>query len=80
MFEGLQVETLDRLFNASGEVVGLQAQGGAMLGVGGTPAFFINGRHHQGAYDTATLSAAVRAARTRSRLREKAAGQAASQA
>jgi Na+/H+ antiporter NhaA len=41
-------------------------------GVAGTPTFFINGRRHQGAYDVATLSAAVRAARNRARLREKA--------
>ena len=30
--------------------------------VSGTPTFFINGRRHFGAYDIATLSAAVRAA------------------
>ena len=36
-----------------------------MSGVSGTPTFFINGRRHYGAYDTATLSAAVRAARAR---------------
>jgi protein-disulfide isomerase len=45
-------------------------------GVAGTPSFFINGRRHQGAYDVATLSAAVRAARSRARLREKAESQA----
>jgi Na+/H+ antiporter NhaA len=32
-------------------------------GVSGTPTFFINGRRHQGAYDIATLTAEVRAAR-----------------
>jgi Na+/H+ antiporter NhaA len=42
-------------------------------GVAGTPSFFINGRRHQGAYDVDTLSAAVRAARARARLRETAA-------
>jgi len=41
-------------------------------GVAGTPSFFINGRRHQGAYDTETLTAAVRAARARTRLKEKA--------
>jgi Na+/H+ antiporter NhaA len=41
-------------------------------GVAGTPSFFINGRRHQGAYDVDTLSAAVRAARAQTRLREKA--------
>ena len=34
-------------------------------GVAGTPTFFINGRRHYGAYDVATLSAAVRTARAR---------------
>jgi Na+/H+ antiporter NhaA len=34
-------------------------------GVSGTPTFFINGRRHYGAYDVATLSDAVRAARAR---------------
>jgi len=33
--------------------------------VSGTPTFFINGRRHYGAYDIATLTAAVRAARIR---------------
>jgi Na+/H+ antiporter NhaA len=37
-------------------------------GVAGTPAFFINGRRHQGAYDADTLTQAVRAARARARL------------
>jgi Na+/H+ antiporter NhaA len=41
-------------------------------GVAGTPSFFINGRRHQGAYDIDTLTRAVRAARGRARLREKA--------
>ena len=41
-------------------------------GVAGTPSFFINGVRHQGAYDVETLSAAVRAAREKVRLREKA--------
>jgi predicted DsbA family dithiol-disulfide isomerase len=41
-------------------------------GVAGTPSFFIDGRRHRGAYDIETLTAAVRAARTRTRLREKA--------
>ena len=39
-------------------------------GVAGTPTFFINGSRHHGAYDVATLTAAVRAARARARLRE----------
>ncbi len=42
-------------------------------GVAGTPTFFVNGRRHQGAYDTATLTDSVRRARARVRLRERAA-------
>jgi Na+/H+ antiporter NhaA len=34
-------------------------------GVAGTPSFFINGRRHEGAYDVATLTKAVQAARRR---------------
>jgi len=40
-----------------------------LSGVSGTPTFFINGQRHQGAYDIDTLSAAVRAARARHKLR-----------
>jgi Na+/H+ antiporter NhaA len=36
-------------------------------GVSGTPTFFVNGRRHYGAYDVATLSDSVRAARGRQR-------------
>ncbi|MGA9761104.1 MAG: Na+/H+ antiporter NhaA [Gaiellaceae bacterium] len=39
-----------------------------LSGVSGTPTFFINERRHEGAYDVATLSAAVRAARARAAL------------
>jgi Na+/H+ antiporter NhaA len=42
-------------------------------GVSGTPTFFVNGRRHYGAYDIATLSATVTAARGRARLAAKAA-------
>jgi Na+/H+ antiporter NhaA len=38
-------------------------------GVAGTPSFFINGRHHEGAYDRDTLTAAVEASRRRARIR-----------
>jgi predicted DsbA family dithiol-disulfide isomerase len=40
-------------------------------GVSGTPTFFINGRRHEGAYDVATLTDAVRRARALSRLRDR---------
>jgi Na+/H+ antiporter NhaA len=39
-----------------------------LSGVSGTPTFFINGRRHFGAYDIATLTAAVRAAGARATL------------
>jgi Na+/H+ antiporter NhaA len=42
--------------------------GAELSGVTGTPTFFINGRRHYGAYDSATLSAAVRAAGARATL------------
>jgi len=42
-------------------------------GVAGTPTFFINGRRHHGAYDVATLTDAVRAARAQVRIRQAAA-------
>jgi protein-disulfide isomerase len=38
-------------------------------GVAGTPTFFINGRRHHGAYDVASLTAAVSASRARAQLR-----------
>ncbi|MFF0729194.1 Na+/H+ antiporter NhaA [Streptomyces sp. NPDC004134] len=42
-----------------------------LSGVAGTPTFFVNGRRHHGAYDIASLSAAVRAARARAMLAEE---------
>jgi Na+/H+ antiporter NhaA len=39
-----------------------------LSGVSGTPTFFVNGRRHYGAYDIATLSTAVRTARTQAAL------------
>jgi protein-disulfide isomerase len=36
-----------------------------LSGVSGTPSFFVNGRRHYGAYDIASLTASVRAAKTR---------------
>jgi Na+/H+ antiporter NhaA len=42
-------------------------------GVSGTPTFFVNGQRHHGAYDVATLSAAVRTARGRARANQAAA-------
>jgi Na+/H+ antiporter NhaA len=42
--------------------------GADLSGVSGTPTFFVNGRRHYGAYDIATLTAAVRAAGARATL------------
>jgi protein-disulfide isomerase len=42
--------------------------GADLSGVSGTPTFFVNGRRHQGAYDIAALSAAVRSARARAAI------------
>ena len=42
-----------------------------LSGVSGTPTFFVNGRRHHGAYDIATLSAAVRAAGARVLVAER---------
>jgi Na+/H+ antiporter NhaA len=39
-----------------------------MSGVSGTPTFFVNGRRHDGAYDIATLSAAVKTAKARAAI------------
>jgi Na+/H+ antiporter NhaA len=39
-----------------------------MSGVTGTPTFFVNGKRHEGAYDIASLSAAVKAAGARSAI------------
>ena len=40
-----------------------------LSGVSGTPTFFVNGQRHHGAFDLATLSAAVRTAREAMRVR-----------
>jgi protein-disulfide isomerase len=41
---------------------------GVRSGVNGTPTFFINGRRHQGAYDIAGLTAAVKIAKARAAI------------
>jgi protein-disulfide isomerase len=43
----------------------MDAASAAASGATGTPAFFINGRRHEGAYDFDALAAAVRDARAR---------------
>jgi Na+/H+ antiporter NhaA len=41
-----------------------------LSGVAGTPTFFINGQRHYGAYDVATLTAAIKTARARAKIRD----------
>ena len=54
--------------NAGAGRVADDVESADLSGVSGTPTFFINGRRHYGAYDTATLSAAVQAAGARAVL------------
>jgi Na+/H+ antiporter NhaA len=64
---GLDVERFaDDLRTHSGAArVAEDVDSADLSGVSGTPTFFINGRRHYGAYDIATLSAAVKAAGAR---------------
>jgi protein-disulfide isomerase len=56
----------DHLRNHSGaHRVAEDVDSADLSGVSGTPTFFINGQRHYGAYDIATLSAAVRVAGAR---------------
>ncbi|MFF3611585.1 Na+/H+ antiporter NhaA [Streptomyces sp. NPDC002580] len=48
--------------------VAMDVESADLSGVSGTPTFFVNGRRHHGAYDIASLAAAVRAARQRAAL------------
>jgi predicted DsbA family dithiol-disulfide isomerase len=61
---GLDVErfTIDLREHAGASRVADDVDSADLSAVSGTPTFFINGRRHYGAYDIATLSAAVRAA------------------
>jgi protein-disulfide isomerase len=64
---------LDRFATALREHAGAgrvaeDVDGAELSGVSGTPTFFVNGRRHYGAYDIATLSAAVRGAGARAEL------------
>jgi Na+/H+ antiporter NhaA len=67
---GLDVERFaDDLRNRVGAMrVADDVDSADLSGVSGTPTFFVNGRRHYGAYDIATLSAAVRAAGARAVL------------
>jgi Na+/H+ antiporter NhaA len=67
---GLDVErfTLDLTRRSGAARIEEDVDGADLSGVSGTPTFFVNGRRHYGAYDIATLSAAVRAAGARATL------------
>jgi len=49
--------------------VGQDVESADISGVSGTPTFFINGRRHYGAFDAASLTAAIAIARDRERVR-----------
>jgi protein-disulfide isomerase len=61
---GLDVERFadDLRGHAGASRVAEDVDSADLSGVSGTPTFFVNGRRHHGAYDIATLSAAVRVA------------------
>jgi Na+/H+ antiporter NhaA len=64
---GLDVErfTNDLRVHSGAARIAEDVDSADLSGVSGTPTFFINGQRHYGAYDIATLSAAVRAAGAR---------------
>jgi len=73
---GLDIERFtDSLREHSGAArVAEDVDGADLSGVSGTPTFFINSRRQHGAYDIASLSAAVRAAGARAILASTSAG------
>ena len=68
---GLDVERFheDLMGHAGADRIEEDMDSADLSGVSGTPTFFVNGRRHHGAYDIATLSAAVKAARVREALK-----------
>ena len=64
---GLDTDRFARdLRNHAGQVkIAADVDSADLSGVSGTPAFFVNGKRHHGAYDIGTLSDAVRTAGTR---------------
>jgi Na+/H+ antiporter NhaA len=68
---GLDVERFDEDLRtrAGAGRIAQDVDSADLSAVSGTPTFFINGLRHYGAYDIATLSAAVRAARARELIR-----------
>jgi hypothetical protein len=63
---GLDIEQLTRDLRAhtAEAKISSDIDSADLSGVSGTPTFFMNGKRHHGAYDIATLSDAVRAARS----------------
>ncbi|MFL5959414.1 MAG: Na+/H+ antiporter NhaA [Gaiellaceae bacterium] len=68
---GLDVERFDEDLRTRGGAgrIAQDVDSADLSGVSGTPTFFVNGLRHYGAYDIATLSAAVKAARAREFVR-----------
>jgi len=68
---GLDVERFeeDLRTRAGARRVAEDVDSADLSGVSGTPTFFVNGLRHYGAYDIATLSGAVKAARAREAVR-----------
>ena len=71
---GLDVERFeeDLRTRAGARQIAEDVDSADLSGVSGTPTFFVNGLRHYGAYDIATLSAAVKAARAREAVRDDA--------
>ncbi|MBE1530954.1 Na+/H+ antiporter NhaA [Actinomadura algeriensis] len=69
---GLNIARFERDLDAhtGAARVAADVESADLSAVAGTPTFFVNGRRHHGAYDVASLSAAVRAARERAALSE----------
>jgi protein-disulfide isomerase len=67
---GLNVEkfTADLRSHAGADQIASDIDSADLSGVSGTPTFFVNGIRHYGAYDIATLSAAVKAALHRAKI------------
>jgi len=58
----------ERWFRAHVDGDDIIVESAELSGVSGTPTFFVNGRRHHGAFDLASLTAAVRAARAQAAL------------
>jgi Na+/H+ antiporter NhaA len=67
---GLDVKrfTADLRSHAGADQIASDIDSADLSGVSGTPTFFVNGIRHYGAYDIATLSAAVKAALHRAKI------------